>query len=120
MLDAYLPPDSDKRDKRPVVVIIHGGGFISGNRDYVSIVRYAKELTMRGYAVVSIDYRLTGEYWTWESQKALFDAQEDLRAAVRYVRSVADDYNLDTEKIIISGDSAGAMTSLFVAYAKEA
>ena len=75
---------------------------------------------MRGYAVVSIDYRLTGEYWTWESQKALFDAQEDLRAAIRYVRSVANDYNLDTEKIIVSGDSAGAMTSLFVSYAKEA
>ena len=36
------------------------------------------------------------------------------------MRSVADDYKLDSDKIIISGDSAGAMSSLFVAYAKEA
>ena len=50
----------------------------------------------------------------------MFDAQEDFRAAIRYVRSVADDYKLDSDKVIISGDSAGAMTALFVAYAKEA
>ena len=75
---------------------------------------------MRGYAVVSIDYRLTGESWTWESQKAMFDAMEDLRAAIRFVRSNAADYRLDTDKIITSGDSAGALTSLFLSYAKEA
>ena len=120
MLDAYLPPDSDQRDKRPVVVVIHGGGFISGDKQLDSIVKYAQELTIRGYAVVSIDYRLTGESWTWESQKAMFDAQEDLRAAIRFVRKNAADYKLDTDKIIASGDSAGALTSLFLAYAKEA
>ena len=75
---------------------------------------------MRGYVTVSINYRMTGDSWTWESQKAIKDAQEDFRAAIRFVRSVADDQRLDTDKIIVSGDSAGAMTSLFVAYAKEA
>ena len=50
----------------------------------------------------------------------VYDAQEDLRAAVRYVRSVADDYNLDPDMIITFGSSAGAITSLFMAYAKEA
>ena len=52
MLDAYLPPDSDKRDKRPVVVVMHGGGFIDGDKREDNQVRYAYELTMRGYAVV--------------------------------------------------------------------
>ena len=120
MLDAYLPPDSDKRDKRPVVVHTHGGGFVSGDKRDDPQVKYAYELTMRGYVVVSINYRLTGDSWTWESEKMKFDAQEDLRAAIRYVRSVANDYNLDSEKIIASGESAGALTSLFAAYAKEA
>ena len=120
MLDAYLPPDSDKRDKRPVVVVMHGGGFVGGDKQEYGQVKYAYELSIRGYVVVSINYRLTGDSWTWESQKAEFDAQEDFRAAIRYVRSVANDYNLDSDKIIVSGDSAGAMTSLFVAYAKEA
>ena len=117
MLDAYMPPDSDTRDKRPVVVVMHGGGFTGGDKQDKDQVRYAYELSTRGYAVVTINYRLTGDAWTWVSQKELFDAQEDFRAAIRYVRSVADDYKLDSDKVIISGDSAGAMTSLFVAYA---
>ena len=75
---------------------------------------------MRGYAVVSINYRLTGDSWSWESEKEIFDAQEDLRAAIRFVRSVAEDYRLDSDMIIASGDSAGADTSLFLSYAKEA
>lgn len=32
MMDSYFPPDSDKRDKRPVVVVMHGGGFINGDK----------------------------------------------------------------------------------------
>lgn len=91
MLDAYMPPDSDKRDKRPVVILMHGGGFIRGDKQMIDQVAYAYELSMRGYVVVSINYRLTGDFWTWESKKQVFDAQEDLRAAIRYMRSVAYD-----------------------------
>ena len=46
----------------------------------------------------------------------VLDAQEDLRAAVRYVRSVANDYNLDPDMVITSGSSAGAITALYMAY----
>ena len=52
MLDAYLPPDSDKRDKRPVIVVMHGGGFTDGDKEDEDQVRYAYELSMRGYVVV--------------------------------------------------------------------
>ena len=74
MLDAYLPPDSDKRDKRPVIVVMHGGGDRGGDKQQAEIVTYATELTMLGYAVVSINYRLTGAYWSDESEKATLDA----------------------------------------------
>ena len=90
MLDAYLPPDSDTRDKRPVVVVMHGGGYTSGDKQDDDQVKYATWLTQRGYVVVSIDYRLTGESWSWESQKPEFDAMEDFRAAIRFVRANAD------------------------------
>lgn len=43
---------------------------------------------------------------------------EDFRAAIRFVRANAKDYNLDTDRIIVSGDSAGAFTCLFMSYAK--
>ena len=45
---------------------------------------------------------------------------EDMRAAIRFVRSKAEEYNLDTDKVIASGDSAGGITSLFTAYVQKA
>ena len=50
----------------------------------------------------------------------MFDAVEDFRAAVRFVRSKAGEYHFDTDRIIASGSSAGASTALFLAYVKEA
>merc|ERR1712185_825878 len=47
-------------------------------------------------------------------------ATEDARAAVRYVRMVAKDYRLDADRIMIEGDSAGAVTSLYLGYVKDA
>ena len=57
LLDAYLPPASDLRDKRPAVVFMHGGGFSAGNKRMGA--KLAKALAERGYAVFSIAYRLT-------------------------------------------------------------
>ena len=51
---------------------IHGGGFTGGSK--ATGRKYALELTKRGYAVFSINYRLTGDYWPLESQKRVFDA----------------------------------------------
>jgi len=68
LLDAYYPPESDKRQDRPVIVFIHGGSFDAGNKSWSGIPNFVTELTRRGFVCVSIDYRLTGDYWTWESQ----------------------------------------------------
>ena len=122
MLDAYLPPDSDTREKRPVVVYMHGGAFVGGDKQIPGIIETAKRLTQRGYAVVSINYRLTGEYWraaeNYVPLKYAYDAMEDMRAAIRFVRSKAEEYNLDTDMVIAAGDSAGGITSLNTAYAQ--
>lgn len=50
----------------------------------------------------------------------MHDAQEDLRAAIRFVRSKAAEYRIDTDRIIASGSSAGAFATLFMAYAQNA
>merc|ERR1711865_732131 len=47
-------------------------------------------------------------------------AVEDARAAVRYVRMIAKEYRIDTDRIMIEGDSAGAITSLYLGYVKDA
>jgi len=94
--DLYLPGGS--AGPWPVIVWLHGGGWRFGDR------RQAPDLSRhfagRGYAMVSIDYRLSAE--------ALFPAQiEDVKTAVRWIRATADRYRLDAGRIGLWGSSAG-------------
>jgi len=83
----------------PVVVWIHGGGWKSGSR--LPIPARVSNLCSRGYAVASVDYRLT--------TTALWPAQiQDVRGAVRWLRAHAAEYGLDPERFASWGDSAGA------------
>jgi acetyl esterase/lipase len=75
-----------------------------------------KQLASRGLAVVTIDYRLEGALNDWMKQDFMYDAVEDARAAVRYLRSKATDMRLDTDRIMVMGESAGALTSLKYGY----
>ena len=63
MLDAYLPPDSDTREKRPAIVYIHGGAFEMGDKRMPGAYDFVKMMAQRGYAVFSVNYRLTGSHW---------------------------------------------------------
>jgi acetyl esterase/lipase len=94
--DLYLPPLAG--GPLPVIVWIHGGGWLFGSR------RAAPDLSRffagRGFAMIAVDYRL--------SNRATFPAQiEDLRTAIRWIRSIAPAYNLDPARIGLWGVSAG-------------
>ncbi len=94
-LDLYLPPDTSSAV--PVVIWIHGGGWRGGSKGNGG---RALNMTKRGFAVVDVEYRLSGE--------ALFPAQiEDCKTAVRWVRANAKKYNLDPDRIGAWGSSAG-------------
>jgi acetyl esterase/lipase len=96
-LDLYLPPRG--KAPYPVVIAIHGGGFISGNKTDGQIAPVLEALG-RGYAVVGLDYRLSPE--------AHFPAAiGDVKAAVRWLRARAGEYRLDGGRIAVWGDSAG-------------
>lgn len=83
----------------PVVVWIHGGGWKSGSR--LPIPARVSNLCSMGYAVASVDYRLTGV--------ALWPAQiQDVKGAVRWLRAHAGVYGLDPARFASWGDSAGA------------
>ncbi len=93
-LDLYLPKDMNA--KTPVIVWIHGGGWQKGNKSEWPAIT----LVDKGYAVASINYRLSGE--------AKFPAQiHDAKAAVRWIRENADKYNIDPNRIGAWGQSAG-------------
>jgi acetyl esterase/lipase len=94
-LDLYLP--GKPGGPWPVIVWIHGGGWQAGSKDNPG---GALPYVARGYAVASINYRL--------SQHATYPAQiEDCKAAIRWLRASARTYNLDPEHIGAWGASAG-------------
>ncbi len=97
-LDLYLPADASTGGSLPVVVLVHGGGWRSGFRS--EFAPMAVRLAQRGYAAVTVSYRLSGE--------ALYPAAiHDVRAAVRWVRANAGQYQLDPQRIALAGGSAG-------------
>jgi len=94
-LDLYLPGSMDK--PVPLVIWIHGGGWRGGSKDDPG---RALPLLQRGYAVASVEYRLSGE--------AIFPAAiEDCKAAVSFLRLNAVEYSLDPERFGVWGSSAG-------------
>ena len=118
-LDVYQPT-GDTNTKRPAIVWVHGGGFSGGNRTSGEIVAQATNMAKKGYVNVSITYRLYPGGCSAAGGvsagciQAIFDAQHDAQAAVRFLRKNATTYGVDTERIAIGGTSAGAITALNV------
>ncbi|NBV21660.1 MAG: alpha/beta hydrolase [Proteobacteria bacterium] len=99
MLDLYLPKQRVDNQPLPVVVHIHGGGWSSGNR--AGYGGSAAGLAASGkYAAISVGYRLSGEA-KWPAQI------HDCKAAIRWIRGHAKEFNLDPEHIGATGGSAG-------------
>ncbi|MBP2654614.1 MAG: hypothetical protein H6Q73_2183 [Firmicutes bacterium] len=98
VLDIYLP--EKKAGPFPVLVVVHGGGWELGDKSDSQVITIIKSAVKRGYAVASVNYRLSGE--------ASFPAQiYDVKAAIRFLRANAAKYSLNPEKIGIWGNSAG-------------
>jgi len=93
-LDLYIPETA--KAPLPLIIWIHGGAFRAGDKQQCPALPF----TRRGYAVASLNYRL--------SQQAKFPAQiEDCKAAVRWLRAHATKYNLDPKRFGAWGSSAG-------------
>ena len=94
-LDLYLP---EGIENPPLILWIHGGGWHAGNKNNCGL----KWITEHGFAVASTSYRLT--------QKAIFPAQiYDCKAALRWLRANQTKYGYSTDKVAVSGSSAGGM-----------
>ena len=95
LLDLYLPAKTPDQPL-PVVMWIHGGGWKSGSKESCPLTWLAAE----GYAVVSIDYRLS-YMGRWPAQL------DDARAALRWLRTHAATYQLDPKRFVVAGSSSG-------------
>ncbi|WP_448811940.1 alpha/beta hydrolase fold domain-containing protein [Agromyces bauzanensis] len=109
-LDINLPADdggSAGSQRRPAVVMVHGGGGVEGGRSEEAT--WSAWLAQEGYAVFSIDYRL-GLPPRWQ------DATGDVKCAIGWVQENADSYGVDPDRIALMGRSAGGLFSLLAAY----
>jgi acetyl esterase/lipase len=96
-LDIYLPETGE--GPFPVIISVHGGAFKSGDKASSELTPMLEGLN-RGYAVVSVNYRLSSE--------AVFPAQiNDIKAAIQFLRANASTYKLDINNFAIWGGSAG-------------
>lgn len=105
-LDLYLPEEHDVKPL-PVIVHFHGGGFMICTKRDNSVEPMLRGLD-RGYAVVSAEYRKSGE--------ARYPAMVyDAKAVIRWVRANAEKYNFDTDRIAVWGPSSGGWLASYVA-----
>jgi len=121
LLDKYVDSRTQFTGKRPVMIYVHGGGFSTGSSKNALQIKYNKHFAAQGFVSISINYRLSIKADTpfdrGKLSQAAALATEDLIDATAFVISKAKEWNIDTEKIIISGGSAGAITCLNAEYA---
>ncbi|GAB5557456.1 MAG: alpha/beta hydrolase [Schleiferiaceae bacterium] len=128
-LDVYYPDNNEAQ--RPAILLIHGGGFVGGDRTAISMVNIAQYFASRGFVAASIDYRKLGdvgtipqEWITFANQFVapslhndfykLYPAHRDAKAAVRWFMANANNYNINPNYLTVGGGSAGAVTSITI------
>jgi acetyl esterase/lipase len=106
-MDVHLPDDYYARAPLPVIVWIHGGGWLAGSKaDWGP----AQPFVNRGYAVASVNYRLTSA-----PDSSIHPAQlHDVKAAVRWLRDAAPWFNIDPNRFAAWGSSAGGHLAAFL------
>lgn len=123
-MDIYYPDTKkDTMRSRPVIISVHGGGFLIGTRSLNNTI--VREFARRGYVVANIDYRLgwncTGSICkdcvedTAALRQAAYMAVQDLHAAARFIAANAPGLHANPDAVFLSGSSAGAMTALMCA-----
>ena len=125
LMDVY-EPTGDALDNRPLVIMCHGGYFLSGDKAAPDMLPLCTDLARMGYVVASINYRVGipfGADLEVPYGQALLRALQDVRAAIRWFRQNADTegntYRINPEQIFVGGASAGGFMALHLAYMDE-
>lgn len=123
-MNIFFPKGATANKRYPIVMMIHGGGFIKGKKEGLNAS--CQQLADAGFVAATIGYRMG-----WSEREVdkgglgdLFNTQvaaayrgcQDANAAMRFLISKAAEYAIDTNWIFVGGNSAGAVASLNVAY----
>lgn len=115
LLDLFVPPESAAAGERPLLVLVHGGGFTAGSRIQHTddAIGYAR----RGFVVATIDYRVDPDAGASgrAHRAAAFAAIDDAMEAIRWLRAHSEDLAVDPDRIGALGASAGGAIVLGLA-----
>ena len=114
-MDIYLPKN-DTLDKRPLLMLIHGGAFFIGDKATVPYQKWCTHFASLGYVCASINYRMGFRPSSKAIQRAAYQATQDAHAAMRYLMAKKDIYRIDPENLFVGGASAGSITAINLAY----
>lgn len=133
-LEVYYPATLQPTEKRPLVMLIHGGGFIGGSR--ADFRQQAITIAQLGYVTATIDYRLCKRNncllllanpallcnlnWGSDFAQSAYVAAHDGNSAISFLKQNAEAYHIDTNNIIIGGHSAGALTAMLMGFTDQA
>lgn len=122
-LNLYKPL-GDGQTERPLLILIHGGGFIGGHRNDLNAV--CSSIASMGWATATVSYRLgiygTGildppfAYDPYEATRAAYRAMQDVKGAIRFLKERHLQDSTSTANVLLMGFSAGAITALHAAY----
>ena len=109
-MDVWLAP-SEK--PAPIVIFMHGGGFTNGDKTRISQAEI-RDFLKAGISVASINYR-----YRTNQPEGVLACLKDARRAVQFARYMSGEWNLDKSRVGMYGNSAGAGTSLWIAFHDE-
>jgi acetyl esterase/lipase len=123
LLADIFEPSFASETPRPMVILIHGGGFFGGSKEMKEVVWICEDLARRGVVTASISYRLEPDILSLAAPekmiKAVIRGAEDAKAVVRFFhKSAAEDnpYSIDPDYIFIGGTSAGSIAALHAVF----
>jgi len=108
-MDICYPLDLNPSQTYPALVFFHGGGWRKGNRN--QFAKEASNFADRGFISFLIEYRVSSVH-----QTTPFDALSDVKSAIRHIREHAAGYQIDANKVIVIGSSAGGQLALATAF----
>lgn len=106
-LDAFF---NKKEKKNPAVIMVHGGGWKSGNKDQMQVL--AQEVSAKGYSCFAIEYRLSLEA---KYPQAIYDVKN----AIKFIKDNAKKFHVDPNKIAILGCSSGGQMAALIGTTNE-
>ena len=119
LFDLYQPK-GDNSTKRPLIIWMHGGGFKFGTKGCKREIQlWSKTFAQRGYVCAAINYRLSKKNPLFHFdvlEQGCYYAVLDAKTAIAYFKQHSAAYNIDPNKIILAGNSAGGMIALMAAY----